>query len=284
MFAVGNVCTQDDVEAFVLQLQGRKRWRVYAPAVELASSSSGDLNRSTLGLPLIDAVLEPGDMLYMPRGTIHEASTALGSNLSHCVSAFSTHVTLSTYQQQAWAPLLERALCAAVQQAEAEMVQVRGGVPIGGFRHLGIVHQSAEGATPSMAGAGGAENNPRSSDTTVTRQALQGKAHELLQQILRYFNASLDCAADDMAADFVQARMPPRKTIRAQDAQGPRRRKQLDKRGASRSRLIRFREVDSLRLVSCLLTGGATAEGVSVGQGQGAEGVRLLTSRYVHRL
>ena len=80
MFAVGNVCTQDDVEAFVLQLQGRKRWRAYAAAAALASSSSGDGSSATLGLPLIDAVLEPGDMLYMPRGTIHYASTALGSN------------------------------------------------------------------------------------------------------------------------------------------------------------------------------------------------------------
>ena len=287
----------------MLQLQGRKRWRVYSPIVPLASFSSGDLDRAMLGVPLIDAVLEPGDMLYMPRGTIHEASTALGSSLSHGGSAFSTHVTLSTYQQQAWAPLLERALCAAIQQAEAEMIQLRRGVPIGAFRQLGVVHRSeqpcADGrhavktaAARALSPASGrTANKPEkkmrpacslgacNSGASETRRALQAKATELLQHILRNFNASLDCAADDMAADFVQARMPPHKTDLAQGAEGP----GGDERVA-RTTLVRFRDVDCLRLVSCQLLGGAVGNDGDCAQvdgGQGAEGVRLLTSRYL---
>lgn len=42
---------------------------------------------------LVCGFFQPGDLLYFPRGTIHQADTPLG--VSH-----STHVTISTYQNQ----------------------------------------------------------------------------------------------------------------------------------------------------------------------------------------
>ncbi|XP_027488243.1 ribosomal oxygenase 2-like [Corapipo altera] len=45
------------------------------------------------GLPPPYDDVEPGDLLYLPRGTIHQADTPLGT--SH-----STHVTISTYQNK----------------------------------------------------------------------------------------------------------------------------------------------------------------------------------------
>lgn len=75
-------------DVFVLQISGAKRWRIHAPvhpaplrdqpwtdhraAVEAAARQE----------PLIDAVLQPGDALYLPRGYLHSA-VALGETTAH---------------------------------------------------------------------------------------------------------------------------------------------------------------------------------------------------------
>ena len=53
----------DDVEAFVLQTEGAKRWRLYAPPLEsdvLALTSSGNYEQAVIGKPFADIVLETG--------------------------------------------------------------------------------------------------------------------------------------------------------------------------------------------------------------------------------
>ena len=78
----------DDVEVFVLQVEGAKSWKVWGwdgkgegdrrgkrgKGAPLASSPSGDLDERSLGLPELEVVLRPGDVLYLPRGTVHAAS------------------------------------------------------------------------------------------------------------------------------------------------------------------------------------------------------------------
>ena len=67
----------DTHDVFVLQVAGRKRWRIYAPVLELPladqrwSAALGDP-----GEPVDDLTLEPGDTLYLPRGWPHEAATS----------------------------------------------------------------------------------------------------------------------------------------------------------------------------------------------------------------
>lgn len=65
----------DDIEAFVLQLEGKKRWRVYKPLNKhetLPRFSSPNYLQSDLPEPILDVVLEAGDLLYFPRGFIHQ--------------------------------------------------------------------------------------------------------------------------------------------------------------------------------------------------------------------
>ncbi|CAM9171063.1 unnamed protein product, partial [Ectocarpus sp. 8 AP-2014] len=60
----------DDIEAFLLQVEGRKRWRVYPPADDqavLPRLSSPNLTDEQVGEPALEVVLEPGDLLYFPR-------------------------------------------------------------------------------------------------------------------------------------------------------------------------------------------------------------------------
>jgi hypothetical protein len=75
-------------DVFVLQVAGRKHWTVHEPAVrdplpdqpweQHRSAVTAAANRT----PLIDTVLEPGDALYLPRGTVH-AARALGETSIH---------------------------------------------------------------------------------------------------------------------------------------------------------------------------------------------------------
>ena len=67
----------DDEDVFVLHVSGRKRWRVYDAAVTLPDASwpseIAPVDRDQP--PGADLWLEPGDLLYVPRGVVHEAET-----------------------------------------------------------------------------------------------------------------------------------------------------------------------------------------------------------------
>jgi bifunctional lysine-specific demethylase and histidyl-hydroxylase NO66 len=73
--AQGFAVHHDTHDVFVLQVAGRKRWRVYEPVLELPLKdqrwAGGDA-----GAPVMDFVLGPGDTLYLPRGWPHEAETS----------------------------------------------------------------------------------------------------------------------------------------------------------------------------------------------------------------
>jgi hypothetical protein len=66
-------------DVFVLQVAGRKRWTIHEPVVRAPLDNQPWENVRTqvadraTESPLIDTVLEPGDALYLPRGTIHSA-------------------------------------------------------------------------------------------------------------------------------------------------------------------------------------------------------------------
>jgi hypothetical protein len=66
-------------DVFVLQVSGRKRWTIHEPVVphpldnQPWESVRDEVAARAAGAPLIDTVLEPGDALYLPRGTIHSA-------------------------------------------------------------------------------------------------------------------------------------------------------------------------------------------------------------------
>jgi len=81
-------------DVFVLQVAGTKRWRIHAPVWESPlrdqpwTDRRAAVARAAAEPPLIEAVLEPGDCLYLPRGFLH-AATALGG--------VSTHLTLGVH-------------------------------------------------------------------------------------------------------------------------------------------------------------------------------------------
>jgi hypothetical protein len=67
----------DTHDVFVLQVAGEKRWLVYEPAFELPLKDQRyKAEWGAAGEAVQDRVLRPGDMLYLPRGWLHEALTS----------------------------------------------------------------------------------------------------------------------------------------------------------------------------------------------------------------
>ncbi|CAM9167631.1 unnamed protein product [Chrysoparadoxa australica] len=174
----------DDVEAFILQVEGKKHWKVYAPRDEreaLPRQSSPNLSQNDVGEPLIEATLEPGDMLYLPRGWIHQAE-AVGKKAS-------LHVTVSSMQGNAYVDFLETLLPAAINIAAAKHVDLRRGLPGGYLEYMGISHSES------------GEELQRRSFTEKLKSHMQLVMHEALQV--------MDDTADQMGIRYISDRLPP---------------------------------------------------------------------------
>jgi len=113
-------------DVFVLQIAGEKHWTIHEPvlrdplrtqpwndrAAEVAAAAGRE--------PVIDAVLRPGDVLYLPRGFLHSAE-ALGE--------ISGHLTIGVHSVTRWAAA-ESALD-LVRTLAVEDPQLRGSLPLG---------------------------------------------------------------------------------------------------------------------------------------------------------
>lgn len=65
----------DDQDVFVMQLEGAKIWRVYEGGPLLPLEDQPYRCPDISGLPYVELTLCPGDVLYLPRGFIHDACT-----------------------------------------------------------------------------------------------------------------------------------------------------------------------------------------------------------------
>lgn len=64
----------DNYDGIIVQVEGRKRWKLYAAAVELPlRTQRNDEELHDADVPILDVTLEAGDMLYVPRGVPHRA-------------------------------------------------------------------------------------------------------------------------------------------------------------------------------------------------------------------
>jgi lysine-specific demethylase/histidyl-hydroxylase NO66 len=136
----------DDIEAFILQLEGYKHWRVYPPFNKLETLprvSSRDYTDKEMEdvEPVFDVVLGPGDVLYMPRGWIHQAHTP-STSVANEQDGHSLHLTISAMQTWAWGDLLEMVMPEALEAAAASdtTTSLREGLPRNFLSYMGAVH------------------------------------------------------------------------------------------------------------------------------------------------
>ncbi len=77
----------DTHDVFVLQVDGRKRWRIHEPVLadpldrQAWGGRADEVSATASGEPALDVVLEPGDALYLPRGWLHSAQAQGDSSL-----------------------------------------------------------------------------------------------------------------------------------------------------------------------------------------------------------
>ncbi|MDG4826476.1 cupin domain-containing protein [Asanoa sp. WMMD1127] len=77
----------DTHDVFVLQVDGRKRWRIHPPVLpdplerQTWGGRADEVTATAAGEPALDVVLTPGDALYLPRGWLHSAAAQDDSSL-----------------------------------------------------------------------------------------------------------------------------------------------------------------------------------------------------------
>nr|XP_020459648.1 bifunctional lysine-specific demethylase and histidyl-hydroxylase NO66-like isoform X2 [Monopterus albus] len=171
----------DDIEAFVVQLEGKKCWRVYNPRTEdenLPVLSSPNFDQADIGRPILEVVLEAGDLLYFPRGFIHQG---------YCLpEAHSLHITISSYQKNSWGDLLQKVVPAALEIAMEENVEFRQGLPLDYLMYMGVQNSD--------------KDDPR-------RAQFFSQIESLMKKLTKY--APVDAAVDQKARDFLHDCLPP---------------------------------------------------------------------------
>ncbi|MET0763312.1 MAG: cupin domain-containing protein [Blastococcus sp.] len=113
-------------DVFVLQVAGEKHWTIHEPVLPapLRTQPWGDRAAEVAAAaerePVIDAVLRPGDALYLPRGFLHSA-TALGE--------ISAHLTIGVHPVTRWGAA--EAALDLVRTLAAADPELRGSLPLG---------------------------------------------------------------------------------------------------------------------------------------------------------
>ena len=75
----------DTHDVFILQIGGSKAWKIYESPVYLPSRKQIFKNDWEKTEPILSVILEEGDLIYVPRGFIHEATAT---------DQYSLHITL----------------------------------------------------------------------------------------------------------------------------------------------------------------------------------------------
>ncbi|XP_029069792.1 ribosomal oxygenase 2 isoform X6 [Monodon monoceros] len=158
-------------KVFILQLEGEKHWRLYHPTVPLAREYSLEAE-DRIGRPAHEFTLKPGDLLYFPRGTVHQADTPSG--LAH-----STHVTISTYQSSSWGDFLLDTIPGLVFDTAKADVELRAGIP----RQLLLQVETTAVATRKLSG--------------------------FLRMLADRLEGTRELLSADMKKDFAMNRLPP---------------------------------------------------------------------------
>jgi hypothetical protein len=108
----------DTHDVFVAQVYGTKRWRLYPQQTKLPLQDQRYRRPAEgAGEPIADFTLYPGDMLYMPRGTVHAAVSDDRASL---------HLTIGV-ATTTWADVVQQAVTRAVQGD----VRFREALPVG---------------------------------------------------------------------------------------------------------------------------------------------------------
>ena len=81
----------DDHDVIVVQVEGSKHWRIYGPTRHKPMYRDVAVPEQPLADPLADLVLQPGDVLYLPRGWWHAVTADQGTPSLHLTCGITPH-------------------------------------------------------------------------------------------------------------------------------------------------------------------------------------------------
>ena len=225
----------DDVDVFILQTEGAKRWRLYAPASAsdvLPLESSRNFGQDELGCCVMDVWLKAGDFLYAPRGTVHQCVASDAED--------SLHVTVSTCLQSTWGGYVRQFLLKAIDRAMLDDVAMRQVLPRRWHTYMGEQHAAAA-------------DEGEDEEVEDKRQEFMDHALQLVERLLtreaeagdgRTEELPFDSAADEVALDYMHGRIKPLYSKQQQHRMHP------AVPALQPTTLVRLSEADVLRLTA----------------------------------
>lgn len=178
----------DDVEVFLLQTEGSKKWKLYTnsnKAFILSRDPSPNFTEEEIGEPSHEFVLEKGDLLYMPRGTIHK-----GQSLDQEPSL---HLTISTGLRFSWYDFIKETLDTSLEIAYFNDSDFRRSLPRFFHSYMGVSHAEDE-------------SNTHRTHNSISRQNFEAYYKYLMLKLSQY--SPLDSVSDILANRFFHERLP----------------------------------------------------------------------------
>lgn len=190
----------DDVDVFVLQLEGKKHWKAFKPFKNeeglyhpnfpaLPLTSSGDFTIEEVESceeleEVVDQTLSAGDFLYLPRGFVHFAKTE---------ETHSLHLTISVNQRSTYGDLIVDAVRNVVSRSE----NLRKTLPRDMFDALGIM-------------------NTDDPTKETRREAIIEHIGNIFQTTIAE-SLDLDTTVDDLALKFMTEQQNSRTLLKTQE-------------------------------------------------------------------
>lgn len=188
----------DDVDVFLLQIEGEKEWRLYDPLDEvgvLTRHSSEDYVPEQFPTPMYSLTLKAGDVLYMPRGMVHQGRTTPKTH--------SLHVTFSANQMNSWADFFLSTSRYTIESLAANRLEWRQAIPRNLLHSVGEVHN------PEFREGCGLDTTD-SASTLELRAQFQGMIREKINDmtLLLLDATNLDICADVYAKSAISKMQP----------------------------------------------------------------------------
>ena len=128
--AAGFGCHWDGHDVLILQLEGSKVWSVYKRDAPLPRPNSDGASHDGASTPDLEVTLQPGDVLYIPRGSPHQARTSAEASVHLTVGLIAT----------TWEDLL----AAGVESLVVRHPQLRKSLPPGWLRDPQAVRRASD--------------------------------------------------------------------------------------------------------------------------------------------
>lgn len=160
--------------------------------------------------PVIDVDLGPGDLLYMPRGWVHQANTCKSGH-------HSLHLTVSAMQNWSWTDFLENIMPEALEAASASSLSLRAGLPLNFLNYMGTMHDNDDSESDILKkleenvdeGDEETEQNIEQKRRKKLQDAFKADAKKKIMIVCKKAISMITSGCDQIGIRYLSDRLPP---------------------------------------------------------------------------